>query len=284
MTDQAIDPPASADAPRTRRALLIGAIGGAAALAAATLGRPAPAWAADGQPVTIGQSNTGTTGTILTRTAGDAFTGSTAATSAAGIVGLHTGVANGGFGVRGSTSSMGGTGVAGIAGAATGSAAGVSGTSISPTGYGVYGDMSSATGVNAGVFGHSSSSSGRGVLGRATASSGADAIGVEGFTNSPAGAGVKAINQSSGVALRVQGQVTFSTAGLVHIGAGSRSAQVGPGVDISNSSKVLAMLQSNGGTGVGVLRITRNPTANTFTILLNADATQTCTVAWFVIS
>ena len=269
---------------RSRRALLLGAIGGAAALAAGALGRPTPAWAGNGDPITIGAENTGTSLTLLTRTAGDAFIGSTAATASAGVVGLHTGGANGGYGVRGSTSSTVGIGVLGVAGAATGLGTGVSGSSLSPTGTGVYGDNSTTSGLSSGVTGHSASSSGRGVIGRASSSTGTDAIGVEGFTNSAAGAGVKAINNAGGVALRVQGQVTFSSAGLAIIPAGSRFAAIGPGINITAQSKVLATLQSSPGGTTTIHRVYPNPSTDTVTIFLTANATQNCTVAWFVIS
>ena len=54
--------------PRSRRALLTAAIGGAAAVLATAVGRPLDARAADGDPVLIGALNEGTATTTLRRT------------------------------------------------------------------------------------------------------------------------------------------------------------------------------------------------------------------------
>ena len=59
---------------------------------------------------------------------------------------------------------------------------------------------------------------------------------------------------------------------------------VDPDVDVTPTSKVLATLQSDPGGSAVILRVDRDPDTNTFTVLLSADATQDCEVAWFVIS
>jgi hypothetical protein len=62
--------------PRTRRALLAGALGGLGAFAASVVARTNPVQAANGDPVLLGQLGTATAATGVTRTtSGDAFYG-----------------------------------------------------------------------------------------------------------------------------------------------------------------------------------------------------------------
>lgn len=82
------------------------------------------------------------------------------------------------------------------------------------------------------------------------------------------------------VALRTEGAVSFSSAGLVVLPKGATSATVRPGTDVTAATMVLATAQTAGGQ---VKRVTRNATANTVTIVLTAAATQPVTVAYFVI-
>ncbi len=82
------------------------------------------------------------------------------------------------------------------------------------------------------------------------------------------------------VALRTEGAVSFSSAGLVVLPKGAASATVRPGTDVTAATMVLATAQTAGGQ---VKRVTRNATANTVTIVLTAAATQPVTVAYFVI-
>ena len=175
---------------RTRRAILLGALGGAVAAAAATVGRGDPVTAADGDFVHVGGTYEATNVTeIYTNTDGEsAFRGH----SASGY-GLN-GASRSSWGVRGqsdtgdrvSGDSVGGYGVqgstrrrhprreqglrrlrreqatAGIFGKSTGLGSGVHGTST--TAEGVYGISDSGQGV------HGGSKSGIGVFGGTTSS------------------------------------------------------------------------------------------------------------------
>jgi hypothetical protein len=128
-----------------------------------------------------------------------------------------------------------------------------------------------------GVYGHAQqSASARGVLGRS-----ASGQGVRGEATNGTGGYFTA---TDGTALHAVGPVRFSSAGLATIAAGTKSVVVTPGLDVTTSSKVLALPQTNPGGTTTVQRIARNATANTFTIYLTANATANTTVAWFVIS
>jgi len=59
---------------------------------------------------------------------------------------------------------------------------------------------------------------------------------------------------------------------------------VSPGIDLTAGSKVLATLQTSAGGTTTVHRVVRDTANDMFTIYLTAPATQSCTVAWFVIS
>jgi hypothetical protein len=156
-------------APRSRRALLVGAAGGLAALAAQALGRPLPARAANGDPVLLGKSNLGTDVTYIVNTSsGDIET----------LVVLK----ENGTAMRGSTTS--GIGVEGSSGVGRG----VHG--FSRDNYGVHGVSSNTYGV----FGESPSS--YAVVGQSESSAG-----VAGFTAS----GIGVIGASSSL-VGVQGQ------------------------------------------------------------------------------
>jgi hypothetical protein len=82
-------------------------------------------------------------------------------------------------------------------------------------------------------------------------------------------------------AIRADGAVTFSSAGLVAIPAGQSSKTVSLNLDINPQTKVLATVQSPTGD---LDRVIRHDDADSFTIRLKAAATQTVTVAYFVIS
>ena len=58
---------------------------------------------------------------------------------------------------------------------------------------------------------------------------------------------------------------------------------VTPSVKISTGTKVMTTLQSSAGGTIVVHRISRNTTANSFTIYLTATAIQRCYVAWLLI-
>jgi hypothetical protein len=127
------------------------------------------------------------------------------------------------------------------------------------SGYGLYGGSSDPAG--AGVYG-SSSGSNPGVVGVCTGS----------------GPGVQA-SSSTGIALAVDGRVTFSRSGISTIAKGSESAKV-PLAGVTSTSLVLATPQSldRGNYLAGVV-----PAANAFTIYLNSPAQEAMKVAWFLI-
>ncbi len=85
--------------PRSRRALLAAAVGGAAAFAASALGRPLAARAATGDAVIAGYGNTAGSTTTVTSTANDGLQGVGNAAGKYGIVGV--GQAGGVFGASG---------------------------------------------------------------------------------------------------------------------------------------------------------------------------------------
>ena len=120
------------------------------------------------------------------------------------------------------------------------------------------------------------STAGRGVTGKATAGRG-----VHGEATSGTGGHFTA---TTGTALQAVGPVRFSSAGLATIPAGSKSVTVAPGLDITAATKVLATLQTSPGPTTTIQRVSRNATADTFTIWLTANASANTTVAWFVIS
>lgn len=70
--------PQDAGQARSRRSLLAGALAAGAGLAAGTLGRPSPASAANGDPLTLGAAdNTATATTALATTIGDGLSATT---------------------------------------------------------------------------------------------------------------------------------------------------------------------------------------------------------------
>ena len=140
----------------SRRAVLLGVIGGIGAWTAGALGRVAPAQAADGDIVNVGADLTGTTTTR--------FTVPVASTDA--LSGNASGGGNG-VGVRGSTS--GGSlsaGVLGVAQTSTGvrGVGGHIGVEGSGVVIGVKGDARYSIGETSGVVGESHSPDGAGVL------------------------------------------------------------------------------------------------------------------------
>ena len=133
--------------PRSRRALLAGAIGAAAAMIATALGRPDLVRAADGETVVVGGEYTASSQTGFD-------TGSSGAPALLGNSNAHIGVigtSTSSFGVAGSSASLSGvhgqsTSGSGVDGAST-SGSGVSGNSGS--GYGVAASSGSGCGVGA---------------------------------------------------------------------------------------------------------------------------------------
>jgi hypothetical protein len=177
--------------PRTRRAILVGALGGLALLIPGGLGRPLIARAGDGDVVHVGDVLTGTRITTIGTTQGMAFQGvSSAHEDGVGVVGRASATSGTTVGVSGINDSPEGYGVVGNAHATSGPATGVMGITNSPDGAGVAGMARATDGSSQGVFGLSDATEGIGVFGMATALTGR-AAGVVGRSASPDGAGVE---------------------------------------------------------------------------------------------
>jgi hypothetical protein len=301
--------------PRTRRAVIAGAIGGTATLAALALGRPDVARAGDDGDVVLGEMNTSDSSTIVSNTSpdgvglhGDAdaatgasfgLSGSSNSPDGAGVYGtanaatggvgvLGEGLADGGVGVLGAGETYGvwgagaGTGVFG----STGSGTGVIGYSqpvpmgtapqpSTPASTGVYG-YAAQDGTASGVLGESTV--GRGVHGGATTGTG-----VSGLATTGTAAYFKTSGLKNGTALRTVGRVRFdNSVGIATIGAGRASVTVTPGIDLLATSAVVATLQANPTGTIAVQGVVVNVTGNTFTIYLTATAASAMKVAWHV--
>jgi hypothetical protein len=194
---------------RSRRAILIGALGGLGAVAARAMGRPQVAEAANGDPILVGQVASGTVTTQLqysTSFASGLFVSASSASGGYGITGETNATDGGWAGLRGDAKGGGDTyGVQGIAAGTTGATVGVKGTTASPAGYGVHGFSGTGTGV-------------------------------------------KAEANFAGTALRVAGRAKFSTSGVATIIAGTTSKTVTPNVNVTSSSFVLLTPKTNIGS------------------------------------
>jgi hypothetical protein len=299
-------------APRTRRAILAATLGGAAAAVASALGRPAAALAADGDPVVVGQSSSGTQTTTITGTVDPVVTvsstGAGVALNVAAAGDAITAAADGGIGVLGQSDKVAGvfgqslsvdpvtdatlrnTGVMGTAGAVDNVAddtneTGVYGFSATSGGStGVWGDTVDGNGVVGtgyyGVYG-----TGRaGVVGDVDPSS----TGVYAFVGSilapdppPAGRAVYArAYTTSQIAFEASGRVRFSRSGRVTVSKGASSKAVTM-TGVTTSSYVIATLQSNQ-SGLYVKAVV--PGTNKFTIVLSKACAASCVVGYFVIN
>jgi hypothetical protein len=304
----------------SRRALLVGALGGIGAVAAGAMNKVSPVRAQGEAMVVGGTYNDATTATILGNQSNVAtvFLGQ----STAGGVGVY-GYSNTNFGVRGE--SVSGAGVRGV----STSSIGVYGDST--TSVGVHGGSVSAAGVQGvsnssiGVYGYSSNNvgvrgynnaadqpavvawSGAGSTGLIGTSGGTvppakPNTGVYGYASqdntsrgvigeSPAGQGVRgetdtgvALHGSAnnGYALRTSGRLKADkVSGVKTINAGLTSVTLNPGVKIRSSSFVL--LTPRVKLGGRDLWYTTNSSAGTITIHLSATRTSATKIAWLLL-
>src|SRR5215472_14616978 len=214
-TDQ---PSTRAEGRRTRRQLLAGGTGAlAAVLTAEALARPAPAHAADGDPVILGASNSATSETIISNSAAD-------------VTALRVAAAGFGRGVFADTFT--GIGVLGV----SSTCEGVHGTTVL-SGNGVSG-LSGGTGNGNGVYGQSGD----------TPSSLVTGNGVRGFTDSGSGAGVLGENAASGGS-GVAGTGGPNGVGVHGTGGGAATGVVGTGGS-NGGSGVTGTGGGSGGEGV----------------------------------
>jgi hypothetical protein len=284
---------------RSRRALLVGALGGVTALVANALGRPETALGAD---VVLGGTNTATTATTIQNTsnlaavlnlsssksvalaargnAGALFIGRDEAgvtavqksglnfarvsTALAGVVARGDDT-----GVRGSSANK--VGVLGYAGG--------DGPSSMPPNAGVYG-WSTAEGfaVSYGVLGRSKADIGYGVFGTSDGGTG-----VQGFTKNGNAVAATVASGGNGRALAVSGRVQFSSSGIATISGGNSQKVVDPGIALTSQSKVLATVMGNPGGSVALKRVAVDSAGDTFTIVLTGAAANDTAVAWFVL-
>jgi hypothetical protein len=294
--------------PRSRRALLGAAIGAGVATIASAIGRPVPAWAADGAAVVVGGEYAASSVTKFTNLTNDSA--------------VLEGASKTGMGVHGA--SVSGSGVYGEAddgtavGGESNTGAGVYGYSFSASGvYGVTSPYSPNAAVvgqsyagKTGVWGYSGegapqewpappwtgvygtgglAANTRGVTGEAEAGRGVNGIATSGHavhgeaTSGTAGY-FSTADPKHGYALRAAGRVKFDQcAGVATIAAGASSILVTPGIDLTSSSAVVATLLGNAGAvTTTVSRCFVNATANTFTIYLTTKATLSVKVAWHV--
>ncbi len=253
-----------ANAPRSRRALLTAAAGGAAAMAASAA-MPLTAAAAPTAMQTE-TANTAVALTSLTQTAAGAvaFKVRTTNPDAAALLastGDETGIETD-------------TGYTGVYAWAPEAPFPVPDPGIQYEGAGVWGDSPDdgvvGTGGLSGVIGIGG---GAGVVGL-----GDDGVvGVGG----PTGAGVRAFGDTStSVALAVTGKVTFSRSSRTTIPAGRSSIKITL-AGVTSASRVFAVLHTNR-TGRYVRAVV--PTTGSFTIYLNTTVPGSTHVAWFVIN
>jgi hypothetical protein len=283
--------PIDTSSPRTRRAILVGGLGGLAAFAADALGRPAATMASDGQTMLVGGEYSSSSVTAVTNATGNGFhagslgTGFALTGQGSQGIGVH-GFSTFNIGVLGETDS---SSLAAVAGRSFGGGTGVLGSAdnapipAAKAKTGVYGQAtqdSSSRGVwgyspaGLGVYGESSS--GRAVQGVATTG-----IGVRAAASS--GVGLLA-SATTGYALRTDGKVKLDkSAGLATIASGTASIAVTPGIDLTATSGVVATLNGSAGGSTAVKRVAINATTNVFTIYLTANAIANVKVAWLVL-
>jgi len=271
-------------APRSRRALLAGALAAGAATVATAVDRPGLTRAADNGNVVLGQTNTATQVTVIDVGAnGDAIKGVGTAT------GLW-GVGNNGVYAQSTASGAGNNGVFGWSSGATGYTGGVSGQADSPQGVGIWGwasangsgamgisgtDTTTAAPANTGVWGWAAQdATARGVHGQTTAGQG-----VRGEATS--GVGVYATS-TTGTALQVAGKAKFSRSGKASVLAGKTYVDVTVPGGLATNTVVHATLQTYR-SGVAIAAARKNyPTTGKVRIYLTkvGSTTASTSVAW----
>jgi hypothetical protein len=254
---------------RSRRAIVMGALGGLAALAVNAV-RPLEARAGVDGDVVLNTTNAGTSTTGIQNTTNSATV--FFAASYGGGNGL-TGSSQSAIGVSGLSSTS-----IGIFGSSQTDSVGVLGYSggVNPpprVKTGVYG-IATQDANSRGVWG--TAYAGRGVFGEATSG-----LGVRGFAQSGVGLSGEA---TTGYALRTKGRVRLDqSAGITTVAAGTATKLVTPGIDLTSTSAVVATLNGDAGGSVAVKRVSINTTANTFTIVLTGNAASSVKVAWLVL-
>jgi hypothetical protein len=301
----------------TRRNLfkLLG-IGAAGAVGASVLeASPASAGTGNGADVQLGQTNTAAASTIVSTSAGSGLYGTINQNPSGligelvagvvgdvafdnGVIGLSENLngvygvstnAYGVYGIQGTESGLAGdSGLAGVLGDSSENT-GVAG--VSSDSFGVYGGNGGISGIDfplAGVAGESSEN--YGVVGASSAG-----VGVGGFCSAKGGAGVFGSDQSTatgggygvyatsvkGTALQVEGIVKFNRSGVTSLETAGTSVLVTVPGGLTNTSHVLATLQTNHGT-LSVRAAVPNSSTGKIAIYFTASAPVGTKVAWFV--
>lgn len=250
--------------PRTRRSLLAGALGGAAALAAEALGRPLAVNAANGDIVHVGDDLTGT-GITRIATTGDAGLYGRTSKSGAGVAGVY-GQATAGFG----------SGVVGEATNALGGPIGVRGKSAAGSGTGVSGLADPGGNDSIGVLGVANNG-GTGVLGRAGTNGG---TGVKGEALEPGKIGLHAYANLGSTALKIEGKIVSNRSGRTLMAKNTSSKKINVG-GVTSQSIVIAVLGSNR-SGRYVRAVVS--ASGSFTVYLNTSLQSDAWINWFILN
>jgi hypothetical protein len=268
--------------PRSRRALLVGALGGVAAVVSQALGRPLGVHAGagnDGDPMVVGGEYFDARSRTFLKNAtnnDDVFVAVTSG-SGKGVWGKNDG---GGPGVYGQATNA-GSGVQGVSGVGLG----VYGTSTSNAG--VWGESTDGVGVRGrsttdrGVLG-----SGRtiGVEGRSDVGTGVEGTSQSGFGvyGSSERIGVYAVSQgASGFALSTHGRIDLRSSGVAIIPAGATSVGVNPNVLMTADS--FALITPSVDIGARRLWYTKNVVLNELRIRLSSPRSSATRVSYLVL-
>jgi hypothetical protein len=302
-------------APRSRRAILAGALGGAGALIATAIGRAAPVSAATGDNVVAGQDTTAgaPTAVLSDQAVTDGITGTALEGDSATGIGV--------LGVSDAPGSGRSTGVVGLTGGEGALDANLNLDSVGVYGFsdddaasaGVWGDTFQGIGVvgtgdfgvlgvgSVGAIGQASDSSGSGVYGFSgdlasdeAAPFPAPGTGVVGYAGAGGSTGVRghafagstygvyasAANSTTQYALFVSGKVRLSRSGRVAVSSSATSKAVSM-TGVTTSSYVVATLQTNV-SGCYVRAVV--PSTNKFTIYLSKAPGKTAYVGYVVVN
>ena len=228
-SDDGEEPPSGLDRRSALRGLGTAAAAAVGLVAANGVVRPAPASAADGDALTIGQFNSGSSSTRLSSEPTSGFEGSAFAATFSGLNDAVPDAGDYSYGLRGRAT--GGPRSHGVIGRSN-DGMGVVGWSESVGGVGVFGEATgSSVAVGKGVHGSATGRGGDGVFGEAAGDSVTPAYGVRGVVSDSirGGAAVRGTNTGGGYA--VQGRSAESGGvGVYGWGGGTGSENYGVGV------------------------------------------------------
>jgi hypothetical protein len=257
----------------SRRALLTGAAGSAAALASNAL-VPAAALAGTDGDVVLGADNASTAPTTITNSTADTIAFRAKATGEGGGVVAES---ENGVGLRATVTNPNPMG-----GSQYGILASVEGDGQVGIGISGYGETGVAGSGVVGVIGGSATIHGAGVVGYGEAQGCGVYGAVGGAPPLPAAnVGVQAVaTESVGTALRVDGKVRFSRSGRLAVSSG-RTSVTRTLAGVTTSSIIIAVLQqAESGTWIRAAV----PGSGKFTVYFNRALPSSSVVGWFVIN